>query len=47
MLDLRGIVERLVRGGVDFVIIGGYAAVAHGSSLMTQDVDVCYGLLAG
>jgi hypothetical protein len=29
-------------GGVDFVVIGGIAAQAHGSSQFTGDVDVCY-----
>jgi predicted nucleotidyltransferase len=28
--------------GVDFVVIGGYAAVLHGSPRVTRDVDVCY-----
>lgn len=32
---------RLVRGGVEFVVVGGYAVVAHGGSLVTQDVDIC------
>lgn len=27
--------------GVAFVVIGGMAAIAHGSPVMTQDVDVC------
>lgn len=31
----------LVSRGVDFVVIGGYAAVAHGSGQITRDVDVC------
>lgn len=39
--DLEAILERLARAGVDFVVIGGYAAVAHGSPLMTKDLDVC------
>lgn len=32
----------LVSRGVDFVVIGGYAAVAHGSGNITRDVDVCF-----
>lgn len=32
----------LVAHGVDFVVIGGLAAVLHGSTRITQDVDVCY-----
>lgn len=27
---------------VDFVVIGGVAAVAHGSPFQTNDLDVCY-----
>jgi hypothetical protein len=34
-------IARLVAGGVEFVLVGGYAAVAHGASLMTRDVDIC------
>ena len=26
---------------VDFVVVGGYAVVAHGGTLVTQDIDVC------
>jgi predicted nucleotidyltransferase len=32
----------LTARGVDFVLIGGYAAVLHGSPRMTRDVDLCY-----
>lgn len=35
---LRGIVEH----GVDFVVVGGIAMVAHGSARLTQDLDVCF-----
>lgn len=31
----------LVEHGVDFVVIGGYAAVLHGSPTYTNDADVC------
>jgi hypothetical protein len=34
-------VAKLTAGGVEFVVVGGYAAVAHGASLMTRDVDLC------
>ena len=33
---------RLVAGGVDFVIVGGYAMVVHGSAAITRDLDICY-----
>jgi hypothetical protein len=31
----------LAQGGVECVLIGGYAAVVHGVTLVTQDVDIC------
>jgi hypothetical protein len=34
------ILEVLKRHGVDFVVIGGLAAIAHGSNLPTRDVDI-------
>jgi hypothetical protein len=37
--DLLG---RLADGGVEFVVIGGFAAVAHGSAHPTTDLDVLY-----
>jgi predicted nucleotidyltransferase len=36
------LVQRLDAAGVDFVVIGGIAAVLHGSAQLTQDLDVCY-----
>jgi hypothetical protein len=27
--------------GVRFVLIGGYAAILHGSRLLTEDIDIC------
>ncbi|MFH1419721.1 MAG: nucleotidyltransferase [Planctomycetota bacterium] len=35
------ILKRLNEYQVEFVIIGGMAGVAHGSSLVTEDLDVC------
>jgi hypothetical protein len=32
----------LCDSGVDFVVIGGVAARAHGSARITEDLDVCY-----
>jgi hypothetical protein len=32
----------LVEHGVRFIVIGGVAGAAHGSPLITQDLDVCY-----
>ncbi len=36
------LLRALVAGGVEFVVIGGIAAVAHGSVAFTQDLDVAY-----
>jgi Nucleotidyl transferase AbiEii toxin, Type IV TA system len=38
----RALLRRLVEGGVDFVVVGGVAAVAHGSAAFTQDLDISY-----
>ena len=38
----RPLLERLVAGDVDFVVIGGIAAVIHGSAMITRDLDVAY-----
>lgn len=35
------LLERLVKAGVDFVIVGGFAGVAHGCTYVTQDIDIC------
>jgi hypothetical protein len=32
----------LVSGGVDFVVVGGLAAVVHGSAAITRDLDITY-----
>lgn len=32
----------LVAHGVDFVVVGGLAVVFHGSTRITQDLDLCY-----
>ncbi|MGH2869623.1 MAG: hypothetical protein ACRDNK_18910 [Solirubrobacteraceae bacterium] len=42
VLDARTILERLVSSGVDFVVIGGIAAVMHGSAQATFDLDICH-----
>lgn len=41
MDDLTDIIGKLLVAEVDFVLIGGLAAVTHGSSMMTQDIDIC------
>lgn len=42
MTDFRRLVHTLCDGRVEFLIIGGVAAAAHGSSRLTQDLDVVY-----
>ncbi len=42
MHRLKELIESLVRHEVEFVVVGGYAALAHGSSVMTQDLDICF-----
>jgi hypothetical protein len=39
----RSLLRRLTAAEVDFVVVGGIAAVAHGSVALTQDLDVTYG----
>lgn len=40
MKGLKELVLRLQDRGVEFVLAGGFGVVAHGSSLVTRDVDV-------
>lgn len=40
--DLHRLLEPLVRHGVDFVLIGGMAGIAHGSNYPSFDLDVVY-----
>ena len=41
MQDLSKLLEVLLDNEIDFVLIGGFAAVVHGSTLVTQDIDIC------
>jgi hypothetical protein len=42
VFDPNPIIERLAAAGVDFVVIGGVAGGAHGSSFGTFDLDIAY-----
>lgn len=42
MTDFRGLIERLSDAGVEFIIVGGVAAAAHGAARTTLDLDVVY-----
>jgi hypothetical protein len=41
MPELESLLGRLIERQLPFVIVGGYAAMAHGVTLVTQDIDVC------
>jgi len=44
MPHLESLLTRLGEGRVDFVVVGGFAAMAHGATFLTQDLDVCIDL---
>jgi hypothetical protein len=41
MEGLELILNRLINEQVQFVIVGGFAAVAHGVTIVTKDLDIC------
>ncbi len=41
MQNLKSLLEILLKEEIDFVLVGGFAAVVHGSTLVTQDLDIC------
>lgn len=41
MSNLNNLLQKLCETEIEFVIVGGFAAVIHGSSMLTQDLDVC------
>jgi hypothetical protein len=41
MQNLSELTGRLIASQVEFVLVGGFAAVAHGVTLVTRDVDIC------
>ena len=42
MTEVEKLLRVLKEGGVEFIVVGGVAAVAHGSARLTQDLDVVY-----
>ncbi len=42
MTDFGNLLRILGEGGVEFIVVGGIAAVAHGSARLTQDLDLVY-----
>ena len=45
--DFKIIIRRLAENGFDFVLIGGFAASAYGSTYVTHDLDICAVLTPG
>ncbi len=39
--DLKALLKRLLENEIDFVLVGGFACMVHGSPLVTQDIDIC------
>ncbi|MDO8461411.1 MAG: nucleotidyltransferase [Deltaproteobacteria bacterium] len=44
MQNLQKLFEFLVKSPLDFVLVGGFAAVLHGCNQTTRDIDVCLAL---
>ena len=42
MIDFGGLLATLTRHQVAFIVVGGAAAIAHGSARLTQDLDIVY-----
>jgi hypothetical protein len=41
MASTLALLRRLATSNVDFVLVGGLAAIVHGSTVVTEDADVC------
>ena len=41
MQDLQALLKLLVQSPVEFVLVGGFAAVLHGCNQTTRDIDIC------
>ncbi len=42
MTDFQSLLRCLSEAGVEYILVGGVAATAHGSARLTQDIDVVY-----
>lgn len=42
MTDFAGVLRALASHDVEFIVVGGLAAIAHGSARTTQDIDIVY-----
>lgn len=47
MQNFGQLLQRLTDAGLEFVLVGGFAAVSHGSFYLTRDVDICAILTEG
>ncbi len=45
--DFKILISKLAENGFDFVLIGGFAASAYGSTYVTHDLDICAVLTPG
>jgi len=43
MTDFEALLGTLEKSGVAYIVVGGAAALAHGSARFTQDLDIVYG----
>ncbi len=41
MQNLGKLLDLLLTAHIDFVLVGGFASVIHGSSMVTHDLDIC------
>lgn len=39
--DFKLLLSKLHENNIDFIIVGGFAAAAYGSSFVTHDLDIC------
>jgi predicted nucleotidyltransferase len=39
--DFKSIIKKLTENDFEFILIGGFAAAAYGSTFVTHDLDVC------
>ena len=42
MTDFRELLSRLAAANVEFILVGGVAAIVHGGSRLTEDLDIVY-----
>jgi hypothetical protein len=40
-MEFDRLLQRLLEHKIDFVLVGGFAAILHGAVVVTQNIDVC------